>query len=106
MYYFITFGSIAITIFSEVRHLKFPSEIRHSGQIFTWLLHSLQSMWPLSHRNIGVDVGGARHTGHSKIFFSPSMDITVSLSSSNMGKAAAILIILILLDTNCALLIV
>ena len=46
-------------------------------------------MCPLSQRYIGVEVGGERHTGHSKIFFNPSIDIGSS-SSSGIGRAAAI----------------
>ena len=90
-----TFGSIAITIFSDVRHLKFPSGILHSGQILTLSLHILHKMCPLSQRYTGVDVGGVRQTGHSIMFFNPSMDIEESKSfSSNIGKAAAIIILL------------
>ena len=89
-----TFGNIAITIFSDVRHLKFPSGILHSGQILTLSLHILHKMCPLSQRYTGVDVGGVRQTGHSMMFFNPSMDIEESKSfSSNIGKAAAIIIL-------------
>ena len=84
-----TFGSIAVTIFSDVRHLRFPSVTRHSGQSFTLLRQSLQRICPLSQRYIGVHFGGTRHTGHSKIFLSPSSDIVES-SSYDIGKAAAI----------------
>ena len=96
-----TFGSIAITIFSDVRHLKFPSGIRHSGQILTLSLHILHKMCPLSQRYTGVDVGGVRQTGHSIIFFNPSMDIEESKSfSSIIGKAAAIIIVFIRDNTD------
>ena len=90
-----TFGSIAITIFSDVRHLKFPSGIRHSGQILTLSLHILHKICPFSQRYTGVDVGGVRQTGHSRMFFNPSIDIEESKSfSSSIGKAAAIIILL------------
>ena len=84
-----TFGSKAVTIFSDVRHLRFPNSMRHSGHILTLLRQTLHRMCPLSQRYIGVEVGGERHTGHSKIFFNPSIDIGSS-SSSGIGRAAAI----------------